>query len=70
MALFIADRWAELYPEDPRIVEVRFLKAYHPVGNEQCMAPGKWQRPRLVDVPEEHKVIVQSVRLPLTRGLK
>lgn len=70
MAFFIADRWAELYPEDPRIVEVRFVKAFHPIGGEQCSAPGTWERPVLVNVPEEHKEIVQTVRLPLTRGLK
>lgn len=66
MAFFIAERWATLRPDDPPIAEVRYVRASHPVGGEVCMAPGHWVKPQLVDVPEEHKEIVDAVTVPVT----
>lgn len=69
LALFIARRWMLVHPDDPRIAEVRFVRATHPVGGSVCLAPGAWQRPPLVEIAEEHKEVVDAVTVPVTGEL-
>lgn len=61
MANFIATRWAENYPEDPEIKEVRFFRVSHKVGGKHCMKKEIWSRPALSSIPEGKRELLISV---------
>lgn len=63
IGVFIADRWAELNPEDPPVQEVRLTEIRHKVGGEHCMAREAWSRPPLSSIPEKDRNVIHTVKI-------
>ena len=67
LGVFIGDRWAVLSPEDPPVMEVRFFRVGHKVGEAHCMSREAWSRPPLESIPEVkreliHRVVLERIR--------
>lgn len=52
VAKHIQTRWAELYPNDPPITHVRYIRVVHPVFESHCMANEPWQKLPLAVYPQ------------------
>jgi hypothetical protein len=63
MAEFIATRWAENYPTDLKVKEVRFYRVAHKVGKEHCMKREVWSRPILSSIPEDKRELLVLISL-------
>ena len=64
---FIGDRWSLLNPTDPPVMEVRFFRVGHKVGEAHCMSREAWSRPPLESIPEVkreliHRVVLERIR--------
>ena len=67
LSVFIGERWGLLYPEDPPVMEVRFFRVGHKVGEAHCMSREPWSRPPLESIPEVkreliHRVVLERIR--------
>ena len=67
LSVFIGERWGMLYPEDPPVMEVRFFRVGHKVGEAHCMSREPWSRPPLESIPEVkreliHRVVLERIR--------
>lgn len=70
MAKFIGMRWAENYPTDPEVKEVRFQRVAHKVGKEHCMKREVWSRPALSSIPEEERELLILISLEEEKNKK
>jgi len=52
VAKHIQTRWKELYPNDPAITHVRYVRVVHPVYESHCMANEPWLKRNLSTYPE------------------
>jgi|GEM_PF-2272824 len=54
MAEYISERWAEMYPGDPKVVGVRYLRVPHRVAESHCMANERWRKLPLATYPQDN----------------
>lgn len=66
VAAYLATRHRVLFPDDPAIVEIRFISAVWPTAGSKWMteAPGKWSEVPLSRVPSQYQVVLTTVPIP------
>ena len=63
VAKHIQKRWKELYPADPPITQVRFVRVVHPVFGSHCMANEPWKKLPMATYPENQRRIEDTIDL-------
>lgn len=61
MAEFIKQRYEARYPNEPRVVAVRLVRAVYLTGSDEIAKPeGRWQRPPFVEVEKDRLELIST----------